>query len=854
MTEILQVLGRIPVWVYLGSGVGLFLIIVVWLGVLLSRNRRFRRELEDALASGEQFRRRFTNGYIRSRSKILMKIAREQQSSSSIKLSGLNRIWLEDFTNRPRERVLRYILEFIPEEGLYSALQASLGKGSFERLIIESIQEHGMRVFARSSNGENFDGKANLEVLRDFIDEIREVTGDPEWNARFFAINVLIHDGSERSLRPVIDAFQDPHPLIRKTVIQGIDAASVPDLYERLEDMLIHDASYEVRQAAWERIQKDFLDQYQVVDVASLTNTEAYHVLDFLVPGREDHINLAIGLLDSDNLELRHPAAAFLERNSWLLDTLNEAELSDRSDLERRLRLLSKAAEVQVSEFLLHTATKPASLLLAIQLLKTYGQLSIIPPLVERAFNNFSGSNEEVWQEAVMLLNARQTESGNALMIKELDRHRYNQKKAAFMLDELNITTDRSMAALLFSLLTDARFEARTNLVSAMSRFDVAALLPELKAILQAERGRFSHQVRIDALRVVASYQLPYLVQMILEQLPTLPLPEARDFASLLQVYAGQDFSSRVDELISQPDGKIRSAVIASVPLDEKKRIIKEIRAAIKDAEPEVRISAVWALIEVEETRTINQSLDLLRDPVARVREAAAQAIGTYGSDASIQQLFAIIQDEHEVESVKRAGIAGLGASDSAKAVELLVNLLGDSDESSKLLGDIKQSIAAKPDKRRISLLLEHLRDAEAGLRDRIVEVFVMMGEHAEAPVRNLMEEDIAGLKPYLNEVLERTGFIELMIRRLGHRDPRVRRVAADFLAKVGSLPSFRGIVLAARDPDEEVRVQVTKALEHLNTQEGENILSELRQDPQRRVRKYTEWALQRIAAKGAAD
>jgi HEAT repeat protein len=57
-------------------------------------------------------------------------------------------------------------------------------------------------------------------------------------------------------------------------------------------------------------------------------------------------------------------------------------------------------------------------------------------------------------------------------------------------------------------------------------------------------------------------------------------------------------------------------------------------------------------------------------------------------------------------------------------------------------------------------------------------------------------------------------------------------------------------MVLASRDPDDEVRVKVTRALERLNSESGNEILEELKNDPDKRIRKYTLWALERITAK----
>jgi hypothetical protein len=44
--------------------------------------------------------------------------------------------------------------------------------------------------------------------------------------------------------------------------------------------------------------------------------------------------------------------------------------------------------------------------------------------------------------------------------------------------------------------------------------------------------------------------------------------------------------------------------------------------------------------------------------------------------------------------------------------------------------------------------------------------------------------------------------------------------------------------------------VQVTKALERLNTDDGKKILESLQDDPDKRIRKYTLWAIERNKAK----
>lgn len=114
----------------------------------------------------------------------------------------------------------------------------------------------------------------------------------------------------------------------------------------------------------------------------------------------------------------------------------------------------------------------------------------------------------------------------------------------------------------------------------------------------------------------------------------------------------------------------------------------------------------------------------------------------------------------------------------------------------------------------------------------------------------DLLKEDIPSLQKYIAEVLESTGFVENHIRKLKHRDSAIRQESAGFLAAIKTKAAFRGIVLAARDPNPDVRIEVTKALEILNTDEGKDILKALEEDPDKSVRKYTYWALERVRTK----
>jgi HEAT repeat protein len=260
-----------------------------------------------------------------------------------------------------------------------------------------------------------------------------------------------------------------------------------------------------------------------------------------------------------------------------------------------------------------------------------------------------------------------------------------------------------------------------------------------------------------------------------------------------------------------------------------------------------VRVACLWALVEYGDSRSLSKAQDRLRDPVPAVRREAGRALGAHGSEAAQRRLDDVLTDSTETLDVRQAAAEGLGRSSSVQSLHLLVDRLATEEE---LISHITAALACRRARRDVQALVERFRDADSGLRERLAEVFRRFGPLGEETLLGLLAEENATLRPHLERVLELTGLVETCIRKLSHRDPSVRREAASVLALTGTASAFRGIVTAARDPDPDVRVMVTKALERLGEPAGESILRQLEQDPDRRIRRYTAWAVERLAAK----
>jgi HEAT repeat protein len=244
------------------------------------------------------------------------------------------------------------------------------------------------------------------------------------------------------------------------------------------------------------------------------------------------------------------------------------------------------------------------------------------------------------------------------------------------------------------------------------------------------------------------------------------------------------------------------------------------------------------------EIKLLNQETSMLHDPVERVRLATAEVIARHGNSAALEILKNITVDPNETDIVKIGVITGLGQAVNAEGIPILVSVL---DSISELREFAEKALSKRNTKRDITKLIEIFKDAEPQLREKLIPVFKRMGKEAEPWILEILKDEVASFKPYLVKILEETGYVEEAKRRLSNRNVETRREAAMLLSLLDTLPAFRGLVLAAKDPDQEVRVCVVKALEKLKSSHSQEVLEKLKEDPDSRIRKYTFWALERL-------
>jgi len=802
----------------------------------------------------ELFREKYSDKKLLKRSRFIEKSTQKNGRDFIIE-TGIDKLWEQQFLSKNKTRYLRKFIKYFPEKGLFFCILAGRNKTSYQKIFKTMVSQNSdtnlLKKIGTAGGGTDFDGKYAATLLSDRFQEIIELTGDIEWEVRFFAVKLLIYLDEPRAARAVWEAFTDSSKRIRGITASEFNPEDKKRLGNTLKALLLDDSSFEVRRAARLRLDKEFPDLYRM-NTAALSTPQLIHLLGHLHDNSDEDENTALNFLISDNFEIRLQAALYLQKQKVLNRIFTEADAGDKADMARRLNLLTHACEVNCTAFLyeLDNTDNPATIQLAAELLKTNGSKEFIDKLAVRIFSQSSRDAmrehyNEIYRKAVESISLRGTDKALEMLNQEMISKSDNEDIMDILLPLLPKRGENIFIPTLISFLKKGDFSRAALLRKTIESFPPSMYIEELVGLLRGS-GTTLHSVRKEAFRILGELKMPCCLQIILENLNLLSPSERKDFASLMSVYDQGVFEDRVSGLLQSSDSNIKAALISALPATGIKKFIGNIRDSAKDADPDVRTAGIWALAGYGEIKILSQMTSMLRDPVERVRKETAEVIATYGTPSALEELRKNINDENEVRPVKIAAIYGLGHSPRDESIKILVDTL----RNNELREDAVKALSLKKNKNELKQLIELFKDAAPQLREYIAEAFKAMGESIEPAVTALLGEDISSLREILSEILHKTGFVETTVRKLRHRKPIVRKDAAAVLAMIHTKEAFKGIVLAARDPDQDVRVEVLKALEKLNTPEGATILSELKEDPDRRVRKYTLWAMERIEAK----
>lgn len=220
---------------------------------------------------------------------------------------------------------------------------------------------------------------------------------------------------------------------------------------------------------------------------------------------------------------------------------------------------------------------------------------------------------------------------------------------------------------------------------------------------------------------------------------------------------------------------------------------------------------------------------EALRDPVASVREAAANALGNARDSIAVRALMEVLRTDESAQ-VRRAAAWSLGEIADAQAIPALADALTrdrDADvrkNAASALGNIDSPRATSA----LTTALE--RDSEVAVRIQAAEALsnIKDGTALDALIRVLDRDDDPGVRRAVLEAinnLEGSRAMAAVSRALRDANAEVRLAAAEALGSMDDREAVPALMAAARDADPEVRRAVIHSLASLSDRRSVSVL-----------------------------
>lgn len=218
-----------------------------------------------------------------------------------------------------------------------------------------------------------------------------------------------------------------------------------------------------------------------------------------------------------------------------------------------------------------------------------------------------------------------------------------------------------------------------------------------------------------------------------------------------------------------------------------------------------------------ERTSTIGALAEALRDPVASVREAAAQALGATRDSVAVRALIEVLRTD-ESAIVRRSAAWALGELSDAAAVPALSEAL-TRDRDAEVRKNAASALGSIDSPQGSPALIHALeRDGEVSVRLQAAESLSSIEDQSsiDALIRALDRDDDPGVRRAVIEAidhLESPRAMPAVSRALRDANVEVRRAAAEALGSMEDRDAVPALITAARDADAEVRQAVVSSL-----------------------------------------
>lgn len=399
---------------------------------------------------------------------------------------------------------------------------------------------------------------------------------------------------------------------------------------------------------------------------------------------------------------------------------------------------------------------------------------------------------------------------------------------------------------LLTDSLRDADWKVRARAAAALSgapQADSQEIMAELAQALNDRDPLVRYYAR-EALIVRGAAAVPHLIQVL-----RAGRESAREGAARALVKIG---SPSVPELIAAAKDKMSPAELKiacawALGQIQDPRAIEPLAALLKDERYLVRREAGRALSKMGEP-AIAKLIELLHGAPAPVREVAAEALGAADSPRAVEALIQAIGDSNE--NVIRAAVRALGQTKSDRAVGPLLALL-----ASEPLGALAAEALAQLGQPAVPGLMAALKDSRPTVRALAARALgeIAPGQAVPALIE-LAKGDSGSPKAEAIEALSKIGdpaALSVISLALHNGSVMTRRKAIRALARIRDPKAVDILTEALRDPDLQVRQEAASGLGEIGDARALRPLEAAAEnDPSPDVRSAAQAAIAQIQAR----
>ena len=293
--------------------------------------------------------------------------------------------------------------------------------------------------------------------------------------------------------------------------------------------------------------------------------------------------------------------------------------------------------------------------------------------------------------------------------------------------------------------------------------------------------------------------------------------------------------------------------------------IVQRERAALRDADPEVRRQAIIQLSGLGSVvaETIPDIVASLKDPDSKVRAEAANALDRFGTQAH-SAFFALVSALHDYDPEVRSNAARTLARFGEVATPAFLENLTDKDPEIRRLATSALHAISPKQKSLLPVLFRMTKDEDAEVRssalsslryidpesDDVFQALLTGLDDPSATVRQSSAYDLGTLGSQARKAGGK------LLKSVQDSSPGVRREAIEALVKTGALGpnAVPNLIEALRDEDWQIRSSAAEALSKIGPPAKDAVpaLRVALRDRQANVRWWSAEALGNIGVPGA--